>query len=158
MANGGCWVCGHDLEHNCVGKPPGEDLLNWIDGMGCIEDDCDGTMSWLTDEALDARAKAEFEDTPLADHLDQLKESQEAFFAALKVPEGLFDAVVDNREFRWNGDHGVTWWKDADDKSHEVRFKRYHDRDGLFICHGKSGDRWAWFVFSTDRTDESLEW
>lgn len=50
-----CWVCSEDLEHNCNGKPPGEDPKWWYDGMDCTQDDCHGTMRWTTDEEFDAR-------------------------------------------------------------------------------------------------------
>lgn len=95
----------------------------------------------------------------LDDLLDELKHAQTSFFEALNVDNVLRDSVVDNREFRWNGDHGVVWWRDAEDRPHEVRFRQFENREGLYLCHGQSAaGRQAWFVFSTDREDGSLKW
>ena len=53
------WVCNLDLEHNCGGKPPGEEPTGWFDGMECGLDDCHGTMKWMTGAEVDARWEAE---------------------------------------------------------------------------------------------------
>lgn len=59
MTSWSAWACTLDLEHNCGGKPPGEDPKWWFDGMGCMQDDCEGVMHYLTDEEFNDRFEAE---------------------------------------------------------------------------------------------------
>jgi hypothetical protein len=94
----------------------------------------------------------------LAEHLDTLLEARASFFTNLGVPPEQVDHVVDLRHVAWNGDHGVSWWRDENGRMQEVRFRDYIDRDGLTLYRGKSRDLWAWYVFDKTKLDESLEY
>ena len=95
--------------------------------------------------------------TALTDQFEALLGAQKAFFEGLGFEQG--DLVVDLRDVSWNGDHGVTWWRDKEGRMQEVRGREFVQREGLTFAQGKSRDvPWAWFVFSNERLDENLEW
>jgi hypothetical protein len=95
--------------------------------------------------------------TTLTDQFEALLGAQKTFFEALGFEQT--DLVIDLRDVAWNGDHGVTWWRDKEGRMQEVRGREFVQREGLAFAQGKSRDvPWAWFVFSLEREDASLEW